>query len=110
MRGRRTRRRGRRLAARGGPMPPPDKLTTVYANDEMVAMTARADFTTVCHKDFKIAYGTDGAIAALTPWRLTSAAFDFAARGVAANMVVQLLKPTTSFKGSGELFAIDAVG
>src|SRR5690242_11932467 len=88
-------------------MAAPDRLATVYATDETIAIRASGDFTMLCPEWQKLAYGTDGTFAAGSPWVLTSASVDFAAVGVTAQHVVLLRKPATAFKGSGELLAVD---
>jgi hypothetical protein len=87
-------------------MPP---LTTVYATDEDVCVRATGDFVVLCPDWQKQAYGKDGVFASGDPWTLTSATVDFGAAGVAAGMVVSLTQPKTTFKGSGDLLAVDAV-
>ena len=89
-------------------MAAPDQLATVYATDENIAIRASGDFTMLCPDWQKLAYGTDGAFAAGAPWVLTSASVDFAVAGVTTQHVVLLRKPSTVFKGSGELLAVDS--
>lgn len=88
-------------------MAAPDLLTTVYATDEDVAIRACGDFATLCPDWQKLAGGTDGAFASGSPWILSSPTIDFEAAGVLARHVVLLRKPSTAFKGSGELLAVD---
>lgn len=89
-------------------MAAPDRLAIVYATDENLAIRASGDFAVLCPDWQKLAYGTDGAFAAGSPWVLTSASVNFVAAGVTAQHVVLLRKPTTVFKGSGELLAVDS--
>ena len=88
-------------------MAAPQQLATVYATDENLAIRSSSDFTMLCPDWQKLAFGTDGAFAAGAPWVLKSASVDFSAAGVAAQHVVWLRKPTTVFRGSGELLAVD---
>jgi hypothetical protein len=90
-------------------MPPPDRLATVYATDEEVLMTAGADFVAVCPRAFLFASGVDGAFSPSDPWTLASASVDFAAQGVAANMVLQLSGNRPDWKGLGGLLAVESV-
>jgi len=87
-------------------MPP---LTTVYCTDEQIAVRATGDFVVLCPHWQRQAYGADGVFASDDLWTLTSAAVDFEASGVAAGMVVSLTKPTSAYKGSGDLLAVDSV-
>ena len=89
-------------------MAAPDRLATVYATDENLAIRASGDFAVLCPDWQKLAYGTDGAFAAGSPWVLTSASVNFVSAGVTAQHVVLLRKPATAFKGSGELLAVDS--
>jgi hypothetical protein len=92
-------------------MPPPAQLTTVYATDESIAIRASGDFSILCPDWQKLAYGNDGVFAAGSPWVLTSPSVIFNAAGVTSQHVVLLKKPSTAFKGGGELLAVDsAVG
>lgn len=83
-------------------------LATVYANDEDLCVRATGDFAVLCPDWQKQAYGADGVFASGTPWVLTSATVDFEAQGVAPGMIASLTKPKTSFRGSGELLAVDS--
>jgi hypothetical protein len=89
-------------------MAAPDQLSTVYATDEKIAIRASGDFSMLCPDWQKLAHGTDGAFVAGAPWVLTSQSVDFAAAGVTSQHVVLLRKPSTVFKGSGELLAVDS--
>jgi hypothetical protein len=89
-------------------MSAPAQLSTVYATDENIAIRASGDFAVLCPDWQKLAYGTDGAFLADGPWVLNSASVNFAAAGVTAQHVVLLRKPSTSFRGSGELLAVDS--
>jgi hypothetical protein len=80
-------------------------LATVYATDEDVAVRAAGDFAVLTPDWQKLAYALDGSISS---WTLTSATTTFSANGVASGHVVSLKKPTASFKGGGELLAIDS--
>lgn len=92
-------------------MPPPEMLETVYATDEDVAIRASGDFAILCPAWQTLAYAADGSISTASPWSLSSASVDFVASGVIQGCVVRLTKPTTAFKGSGDLLAVDsAVG
>jgi hypothetical protein len=84
------------------------QLTTVYATDENIAVRASGDFAMLCPDWQKLAFGTDGTFAAGSPWVLTSASVNFTAAGVSAQHVVLLSKPSTAFKGSGELLAVQS--
>jgi hypothetical protein len=89
-------------------MAAPDRLSTVYATDENLALRASGDFAVLCPDWQKLAYGTDGTFAAGSPWVLTSPSVNFVSASVTAQHVVLLTKPSTSFKGSGELLAVDS--
>lgn len=82
-----------------------DRLSTVYAADEDVAVRAPGDYAVLAPAWQKLAQGTDGVFAAGEPWTLVSGSTDFQAAGVGPGHVVLLRKPSTAFKGSGELFA-----
>jgi hypothetical protein len=84
-----------------------EQLATVYATDEHLAIRASGDFGVLCPDWQKLASGTDGTFAAGAPWELTSASVDFGAVGVTAGNVVWLRKPSTVFRGSGELLAVE---
>lgn len=90
-------------------MTAPSRLTTVYATDENIAVRATGDFAVLCPDWQKLAYATDGVFAPGAPWVLTSSSVDFTAAGVAAQHVVLLRKPSSAFKGSGELLAVASV-
>ena len=83
-------------------------LSVTYATDENIAVRASGDFVMLCPDWQKLAYGVDGVFASSTPWLLTSASVDFASAGVSAGHVVLLRKPSSLFKGSGELLAVDS--
>lgn len=83
-----------------------DRLSTLYASDEDVAVRATGDFAILAPAWQKAAQGTDGAFAPGSPWTLVSESVDFSAAGVHDGHVVQLRKPATAFKGAGELFAV----
>ena len=86
----------------------PPYLATVYATDEHIAVRATGDFTVLCPDWQRVAAGVDGVFAADAPWTLTSASVDFEAAGVASGHVISLTAPKATFKGSGELLAVDA--
>lgn len=90
-------------------MPPPSKLTTVYATDEDFASLCGADFQVLAGRWLKFASGADGVFASNDLWTLNSASNNFTTQGLAANMVCQLTGPTSAFKGSGDLLAIETV-
>lgn len=87
-------------------MSEPDRLSIVYASDEDVAVRATGDFAVLAPDWQKAAFGIDGVFAPGAPWTLSSATVDFEAAGVRSGHVVCLRKPTSSFKGSGELLAV----
>jgi hypothetical protein len=89
-------------------MAPPNQLSTVYATDENIALRASGDFTMLTPDWQKLAHGSDGVFVAGLPWVLTSPSVSFAVAGVTAGHVAWLKKPTTAFKGSGELLAVDS--
>lgn len=92
-------------------MSEPERLSVVYANDEDVAIRATGDFAVLIPAWQKVAFGTDGAFASGEPWALTSASLDFEAAGVKSGHVISLRKPSSLFKGTGELLAVaSAVG
>ncbi|WP_337174803.1 hypothetical protein [Paludisphaera sp.] len=83
-----------------------DRLTTLYAGDEDVAVHAPGDFAVLTPAWQKVAQGADGVFAPGPSWTLTSAGTDFGAAGARPGHVVQLRKPSSVFKGTGELFAV----
>jgi hypothetical protein len=83
---------------------------TQYAADEDISLRASADFTILCPKDQKLAWGNDGQFSPGQRWSLTSASVDFQACGVAPGHVVQLTQPVAAFRPPGELFAVVAAG
>lgn len=82
-------------------------LTTVYATDEDIAVVCGSDFFGLTPDWQRVAYGTDGAFSVGAPWVLNSASADFVARKVRANHVCRLTKPVATFKGAGEILAVD---
>ena len=86
-----------------------DRLSTVYASDEHVAVHAPGDFAVLTPAWQKLAQGTDGAFSPDASWDLMSATSDFQASGVRPGHVVHLRKPAAWFKGGGELFAVAGV-
>lgn len=87
----------------------PESTTPVYATDEDIAVRAAGDFLTLCPSWQVMATGTDGVFANGVPWQLTSATVNFESNGVAANQVVWLSGPKSTFPGGGQLLAIDTV-
>jgi len=83
-----------------------DRVSIVYASDEDVAVRAAGDFVVLAPAWQKLAHGADGAFAVGDPWTLASPSTDFESAGVGPGHVVQLRKPSSTFKGSGELFAV----
>lgn len=83
-----------------------ERLSVVYASDEDVAIRATGDFTVLIPAWQKVAFGTDGVFAPGEPWTLMSASLDFEAAGVRSGHVISLRKPTSLFKGTGELLAV----
>ena len=84
-------------------------LTIVYATDEDIALRAPADFAILCPRDQKLAAGSDGTFLPNDPWTLRSASVDFSARGLAPGQVVQLTKPTATFRPPGESLVVVSV-
>jgi len=83
-----------------------DRLSIVYACDEDVAVRATGDFAVLTPAWQKTAFGTDGVFSPEAPWTLTSATVDFEEAGVTPGHVVSLRKPSSLFKGAGELLAV----
>ena len=83
--------------------------TLIYATDEDVAVRSSADFSLLCPRDQKRAWGADGQFAAEDRWVLSSPSVDFAAYGVAPGDVVLLTQPAAVFKSPGELLVADSV-
>jgi hypothetical protein len=90
-------------------MAAPAKVGTVYATDENIAIRAAGDFATLCPDWQKLAHGVDGEFQSTSRWTLRSVDVDFAGSGVRAQHVVHLRKPSSVFKGGGELLAVDTV-
>ena len=88
----------------------PTRLATVYCTDEDILLRAPQDFATLCPRSQVVAYGTDGVFAAGVPWTLTSATVDFSGLGVAANGVVRLSRPVSTYAQQGLLMAVNQVG
>src|SRR5689334_649872 len=84
-------------------------LTTVYATDEDVALAAAADFAILCPKDQRLAAGSDGYFNPADRWTLRSTAVDFAAQGLAAGQIVQLIPPSASLRQSAEMLVVSSV-
>lgn len=93
-------------------MTAPQRLDVVYCTDEDLAAAVRMDFVALSAKAPQLAYGTDGYFDLADPWTLVSPSVDFAANGVASNMVVHLKKGNrggkAAYVGGGELYAIDS--
>lgn len=83
-----------------------ERLSVVYASDEDVAVRATGDFTILTPAWQKAAFGTDGVFAPGEPWTLTSASSDFEAAGIKSGHVVSLRKPSSLFRGTGDLLAV----
>jgi len=63
----------------------------------------------LCPQWQTIASSTDGAFDPSDLWTLTSATIDFSAAGVQPQMVVQLQKPSSTYKGTGQFLTVDTV-
>jgi hypothetical protein len=87
----------------------PTQTTPVYATDEDLLVRAGGDYPLLVPPWQVMATGTDGVFLSGTPWVLTSATVNFASNNVAANQVVWLTAPKSSFPGGGHLLAIDSV-
>lgn len=81
-------------------------VSTRFCTDEDIAVQAGDDFAVLSAKLPRIAFGTDGAITG-GAWLLTSVSVNFATNGAASNQVVHVWDKNT-FKGGGELFAVDS--
>ena len=88
-------------------MPPPAQINSTLATDESVWIRSAGDYPVLCPASQKLAYGTDGVIDS-NAWTLTSASVNFATNGVAANNVVLLDRPASTFPGAGEWFAVES--
>ncbi len=84
-------------------------LADIWSTDEAVYNRSPFDFHLLVPPSGIVAEGTDGSIAAPTPWRLSSATYDFAAIGVAPGQVVRLDKPIATFRPPGGFYIVDAV-
>lgn len=80
-------------------------VPTLLCTDEDIAVHAIDDFAVLATKLPRIAYGTDGALAA-NAWVLTSASVNFQSYGAASNQIV-VLQDKVNFRGGGELLAVD---
>lgn len=85
-----------------------DRLSIVYASDEDVAVRATGDYAVLTPYWQKLAFGTDGVFAPGDSWTLASATLDFEAAGVRSGHVASLRKPSSLFKGAGELLAVES--
>jgi hypothetical protein len=85
------------------------RLSPLYCTDEDVFLRAPQDWQHLVPQDQVLAGGSDGVIAAGSPWVLTSASCDFQSRGVGANRVVMLTGPASAFKAPA-FMAVNAVG
>lgn len=90
--------------------PPVSYLSQIYASDENLCVRCSGDFPILCPDWQLLAAGTDGVFGSGDLWTLSSATVDFAAAGVTTQHVIQLTKPTTAFRGSGQLLAVESVG
>lgn len=94
----------------------PNTLTTVYCNDEDIAIQAMGDYNQLVPQWSKLAYGVDGIISGGDLWTLTSASNDFEAVGIlppdpsnpGVGNIFRLSTPQSVFKGAGELFGVAA--
>jgi hypothetical protein len=84
-------------------------VNIIYATDEDIALRASADYSILCPRDQKLAWGIDGAILASDPWTLTSGSVNFLANGLVPGQVVLLTRPTSAFRPPGELLVIATV-
>jgi hypothetical protein len=88
-----------------------------YCTDEDVYLEAGVDYFELVPPAQVLARGPDGAIAAASPWVLSSAATDFAAQGVAAGDILRVTPPPGpagatargALGASGTAFAVDSV-
>jgi hypothetical protein len=87
----------------------PESTTPVYATDEDLLVKATGDFVALSPSWQRMAKGADGVFVNGAPWVLTSASVNFATNGVTPNQVVALTEPKASFRGGGDLLAIDSV-
>jgi hypothetical protein len=81
----------------------------IYATDEDIALRASADFTILCPRDQKLAYGSDGIFDPSDRWTMRSSSVDFTAQGVLPGQLVQLLGPVTTFRPPGDSLIVSAV-
>jgi len=88
-------------------MSEPDSLSTVYASDENVAVRCSGDFPILAPDWQKVVHGFDGAFEPGNPWLLNSPTFNFPIYGVCPGQIIVLRKPTSAFRGSGELLAVE---
>lgn len=84
-------------------------LTVVNATDEDVILEAPADFSLLCPKDQRLAWGVDGCFTPEDRWTLQSTSVDFEAQGLVAGHVVQLLGPSANYKPPGEALVVESV-
>lgn len=89
----------------------PERLETVYATDEDVALIAGDDYGALATRSLKLAEGDDGIFEPSQPWQLDSASVDFEGQGVASRHVILLYSPAANFGriATGEAFAVQAV-
>ena len=84
--------------------------SSVFCTDEDVAIRAGEDFGKVCPRSQRLAYGSDGAALAASPWVLTSGTVNFGSQGVQPGVVLLLSKSSSSaFAPAGELFVVASV-
>jgi hypothetical protein len=85
------------------------KFQDTLCSDEMVAERCIADYIQVAPLGGKVAYGEDGVLTADSPWDLSSATVDFAARGVESGHVVHLMQTLPPSKPT-DILAVAATG
>lgn len=88
-----------------------NRLTTVYATDEHVAIRAAGDYNLLVPEDQVIASGSDGVISSGSLWNLTSATINFANQGLANGNVIKLSHQTNRsvYGPAGDRFAVESV-
>jgi hypothetical protein len=84
-------------------------VNMIYATDEDIALRASADFSILCPRDQKLAWGIDGAFLSSDPWTLASGSVNFLSHGLVPGQLVLLTKPTSAFRPPGELLVIATV-
>ena len=81
----------------------------IYATDEDIALRASADFTILCPRDQKLAYGLDGIFDPSDRWTMRSGTVDFSGQGVLPGQLIQLLGPVSTIRPPGESLIVSAV-